>query len=317
MSAGASAAERLCSRCGLCCNGVMFFTVRLQPRDSPVTLAATGLKLKRRNKHHYIQQPCPAHCGERCSIYHQRPERCRIFECRQLTRVAAGEITEVTAMEMITDIQQRVRQLESLLDQGGTSDPKRPLAKRYEKIMGELLVDSAHHETSSLRMELTEKMQALDRILDGHFRLPTEDAPADSSAEPVEPPNFLAVYGTLMQGQPGQRLAGIKDQLTYVGPCKLTGSLYDLGEYPGLVPGPGEVMGQIFQLQDPNTLTLLDRYEGCIPGEPSSLFVRRRIETIEYPAGYWVYLYNGSVGSRPPIQSGDWIGYLTSRTISS
>ena len=32
-AADSSAASRLCTACGMCCNGVMFHTVRLQPRD--------------------------------------------------------------------------------------------------------------------------------------------------------------------------------------------------------------------------------------------------------------------------------------------
>ena len=81
-----SAAARLCSQCGMCCNGVMFHRVRLQPADSPKELAALGLKLKRKRGQHYLLQPCPAFQGTHCSIYASRPERCRLFECRQLQR---------------------------------------------------------------------------------------------------------------------------------------------------------------------------------------------------------------------------------------
>ena len=96
-----TAASRLCTECGLCCNGVMFHTVKLQPADSAKELAALGLKLKRKKGNHYILQPCPAFCGSHCSIYESRPERCRLFECRQLKSVAAGEITEDAALDRI------------------------------------------------------------------------------------------------------------------------------------------------------------------------------------------------------------------------
>lgn len=182
MSASAeSAASRLCSACGLCCNGVMFHTVRLQPRDSAKELAAIGLKLKRRNKHHDIQQPCPAHRGAQCSIYHQRPERCRLFECRQLQRLAAGEITEAAALAKIQEVQGRVAHLNTLLQQGGGTDPKRPLSKRYEKIMVDLLSDPSQEPRAPLRAELTRMMEELDAILDEEFRLPRPEA-NDASA---------------------------------------------------------------------------------------------------------------------------------------
>src|SRR5678815_2091081 len=99
-----SAASRLCSACGLCCNGVMFHTVKLQPADSAKELAALGLKLKHKKSGSYIQQPFPQYQYAECAIYTVRPQRCRLFECRQLKRVAAGEITEAMALEKVTDV---------------------------------------------------------------------------------------------------------------------------------------------------------------------------------------------------------------------
>src|SRR4051812_30010660 len=94
-----SVGARLCGACGLCCNGVMFHSVRLQPNDSARELAALGLKLKRRKQQDWLLQPCPAYQDGQCSIYAQRPQRCRLFECKQLQRVKTGEITEAMALE--------------------------------------------------------------------------------------------------------------------------------------------------------------------------------------------------------------------------
>src|SRR4051812_31950867 len=132
-----SAASRLCTACGLCCNGVMFHTVRLQPGDSAKELTALGLKLKRKNKQNYILQPCPAYKGSQCSIYQYRPERCRLFECRQLKRVGAGEISESAALEKIRDVQRRVEVVNELMAQAGATNVKRPLSKRWEKVLAE------------------------------------------------------------------------------------------------------------------------------------------------------------------------------------
>ena len=167
----AAAAARLCSACGLCCNGVMFHTVRLQPIDSPKVLAALGLKLKRKKGANYILQPCPAFCGTHCSIYESRPERCRLFECRQLKRVAAGEITEATALERIREVQRRVAEIEELLEKSGSTNRKRPLSKRYEKATAEPLDESADSSTLELRHRLTRGMCELDALLDREFRI--------------------------------------------------------------------------------------------------------------------------------------------------
>ena len=168
---GESAASRLCKACGLCCNGVMFHTVRLQPRDSAKALAALGLKLKRKQGQNYILQPCPAFRGGQCSIYLARPERCQLFECRQLKRIAAGETTEALAFEKIKDVQQRVERLIQRLQACGKTDPKRPLSKRYEKIMAEPFEAESDLTAMALRRELTREMQELKELLDRDFRL--------------------------------------------------------------------------------------------------------------------------------------------------
>ena len=167
----------LCQACGLCCNGVLFHTVRLQPADSAKALAALGLKLKRKKGAHYILQPCPAFRDAQCSIYAARPERCRLFECRQLQRVNAGEITETLALEKIRDVQQRVAHLPALLAAAGTTDAKRPLTKRCEKILAEPPADPA---AIRLRADIAHALGELDEVLDRDFRLvpKTVDEPA-------------------------------------------------------------------------------------------------------------------------------------------
>ena len=163
-----SAAARLCGECGLCCNGVMFHTVRLQPGDSPADLAALGLKLKRKKGANYILQPCPAFRGSHCSIYASRPERCRLFECRQFRRVAAGEITHAAAMTMIRDVQARVVELNELLETAGGTNAKRPLAKRCEKALAEPASDDA---TAQIQNSIQSAMREIDALLDREFRL--------------------------------------------------------------------------------------------------------------------------------------------------
>jgi uncharacterized protein len=179
-SAETTAASRLCAECGLCCNGVMFHTVRLQLLDSAKELTALGLKLKRKKGANYILQPCPAFRGSHCSIYESRPERCRVFECRQLERVAAGDTTEEAALDRIRDVQRRVREIEALLQQSGSTNPKRPLSKRYEKAVAVPLDASADPAALALRDQLELAMRELSALLDRDFRLipmnPTDES---------------------------------------------------------------------------------------------------------------------------------------------
>lgn len=161
----------------------MFHTVRLQPGDSARDLSALGLKLKRKKGGNYILQPCPAFRGSHCSIYAARPERCRLFACRQLQRVSAGEITEAVALERIREAQRRVAEVTDLLERSGSTSPKRPLSKRYEKLMAEPLDPSSDSVVAELRSQLTRTMRELDVFLDEEFRLP----PGGTSGAVPEP----------------------------------------------------------------------------------------------------------------------------------
>lgn len=104
----------------------------------------------------------------------------------------------------------------------------------------------------------------------------------------------------------------VAGRLSLVGPCRFRGVLYDLGSFPGAVPGDGVVHGELHQLGDPQVWSVLDRYEGYDEKrEDQSLFIRRPVELIE-PAGQgaWLYWYNGDVSDPPRVPSGDWAKYV-------
>ena len=166
-----AAASRLCASCGMCCNGVMFHFVRLQPADSPKALAALGLKLKRKRRQDCILQPCPAYRDACCSIYTERPVRCRAFECRQLQQVATGTITEAVAQGKITKAVTLVAEVESLLLQCGAANMKHPLSKRCETAMAEPLDPSSDEAVVQTRSRLSDVMRKLDALLDQEFRI--------------------------------------------------------------------------------------------------------------------------------------------------
>lgn len=152
----------------------MFHTVRLQPNDSPRDLAALGLKLKRKQGFDLILQPCPAYEDGRCSVYAVRPERCRIFECQQLKRVAKGEITEAMAREKIAEVKRLTVRLATLSRRSDGSPRKGPLSKRCETALAEPFDATAHPELIAEREELARGLAELDAILDEHFRMPAD-----------------------------------------------------------------------------------------------------------------------------------------------
>jgi gamma-glutamylcyclotransferase (GGCT)/AIG2-like uncharacterized protein YtfP len=116
--------------------------------------------------------------------------------------------------------------------------------------------------------------------------------PARSSA-------LLFAYGTLMRGYVRHHfLAGA----TLVSAGHVRGRLLDLRGYPGLIEGAGRVRGEVYRLQDPELLPVLDREEGYN-------FVRRRgVVTLAggRRARAWLYRYRGPRERATPIPDGDY-----------
>jgi hypothetical protein len=162
------AATRLCAGCGMCCNGTLFHLVRIQPGDNPRALESLGLKIKGRKSHQpHFKQPCPAHRDSQCTIYGDRPARCRLFECRQLKQVDLGEITEAQAQARIDEALRQVTGIRELLGAAGDNDGHKPLAQRYDNLMA----DPASADQATLD-QLTAAMQELKILLDSEFRAP-------------------------------------------------------------------------------------------------------------------------------------------------
>ena len=161
-------AERLCAACGMCCNGVLFHGMAVQPEDQLRALLAKGIKTRRRDGELQFLQPCPAHVGNCCRIYKDRPQRCRAFDCRQLLAVSAGEITEAHAMIKIEEARKRSDRVRDLLAQLGDERAHRPLATRCAGVFTPPLDTSPQAET--LRGELQKAMRALQEMLAKDFR---------------------------------------------------------------------------------------------------------------------------------------------------
>ena len=166
-----SAATRLCAACGLCCNGVMFHSVELQSLDRAKELLSLGMKLKKKRKQVFILQPCPAHKDSCCAIYDQRPQRCRIFECRQIQLVRSGGKTEQSALEKILDVKARIAGLEDLLDLAGAPNRRRSLNRRYQKVLDDVPDELVGHDVLGLRVRLAASMQQLEEVLENDFRV--------------------------------------------------------------------------------------------------------------------------------------------------
>ena len=117
----------------------------------------------------------------------------------------------------------------------------------------------------------------------------------------------LAVYGLLLDGVGPSAAPRLRDSCRLLGGALLPGALLDLGPYPGLVPAPGTVRGELWELLDARVLAEVDRYEGYDPRRPdASAYVRREIRLVRPAMDAWAYLYVGPRDGLPRVPGGDW-----------
>jgi hypothetical protein len=127
------AVAQLCPQCALCCNGVLFKDVELQPGDDAAKLKRLGLVFAKSRKLKF-PQPCAALECSRCRIYTDRPARCREFECDLLKSVAAGEMETPGALRVIRDAQKRAERVKRLLRELGDDEESRALSLRFKRM---------------------------------------------------------------------------------------------------------------------------------------------------------------------------------------
>ncbi|MEP6619815.1 MAG: YkgJ family cysteine cluster protein [bacterium] len=101
--------QSLCLSCGLCCDGTLFTNVQLVPDDSVLRLRSRGLPIIEMDGKQCFELPCVAHGQGCCSIYADRPTRCREYRCALLRRYEKGRITWADTQECIS----RVRSIEA------------------------------------------------------------------------------------------------------------------------------------------------------------------------------------------------------------
>ena len=164
------AASRLCRACGLCCDGSLFPPVQLQPADSVQALKAQGLRIQHKKKCDFFDQPCSAFKNKCCSIYQERPVRCRAFECQQLKRLAQGETREEDALKKIQEAQSMIDVIKKLLYRLGPTNPRKPLLQQYQQIIAEPIDSALDKNFFEERMQLDEALSNLNEFLNQEFR---------------------------------------------------------------------------------------------------------------------------------------------------
>jgi len=129
------------------------------------------------------------------------------------------------------------------------------------------------------------------------------------------------VYGSLRKGHGLSDLPEeLSDLLVDGGACEIKGTLYDLGDYPGLRPGKSTVVGELYKVSDRDkdnrAFRLMDEYERYhAANKRDSLYLRQLVRLQHPDIDAWLYVFNEDVTGRPVIEHGDWVRYYKERVV--
>ena len=163
------AVSQLCPNCGLCCDSTLFADVELRAGDDARRLAERGLTIEKKTRTKLaFAQPCACFDGTLCSIYGDRPRRCRLFECGLLKRVEANVTTAGAALKRISEAKRRVEKVRELVRQSGQREERMALTHRYAEAM-RAPVDLANEADAERRGELMLAVSDLMQLLQRDF----------------------------------------------------------------------------------------------------------------------------------------------------
>ena len=124
------------------------------------------------------------------------------------------------------------------------------------------------------------------------------------------PMHRLFIYGTLL---PGLRLEAEMHGARFVGAAQVPGRLVDVGRFPGLLTGDGQVTGEVYEVDDAH-LSRLDGVEGMVRGDRSaSQYWRETVTVLSGPLqgqSVQTYVYNRPVDTCAAIAHGDYRRYI-------
>ena len=101
-------------RCGICCSATVLSGVRLEAAEG-LFAEKHHLRVVETEKGSAFVLPCPLLTAKCCSVYTERPRRCRLFRCKTLRAFEDGSLTEEKSLERIDALQERIEVIQSAI----------------------------------------------------------------------------------------------------------------------------------------------------------------------------------------------------------
>ena len=150
---GMDDAGTLCLDCGLCCDGTLFGRVAIDD-ESMAAVIAHRLPLLDTTDGAKMPLPCQGAEGVLCSLYLERPSRCRQYTCE--LRVAAAE--ERLSLDRARAVIEEVRRIRA------RTAPELPRGMPWWTVLARL-----RRAAPGVRMALRRDLEALEAILEARF----------------------------------------------------------------------------------------------------------------------------------------------------
>jgi len=100
----------LCVMCGLCCDGTLFPSAKMTPKDSSaIELLGKIVASPEKDK---FKLPCPHFCGK-CTVYDKvKPSVCNDFYCTQIQKFNSDQVSFDEVKNKIEALKRKVKLLE-------------------------------------------------------------------------------------------------------------------------------------------------------------------------------------------------------------
>lgn len=166
--ADSAQASNLCTRCGLCCLGVIHNAAVLDD-DEIAPATAVGLPVLDRPGRPGFALPCPKLAGTTCTIFGHRPRVCGRYMCQVLTDYREDRLSFDEAAGHVSCAKDLLAKVRAVLpDDMSLRDAKATVPRPGES------ESSEPAPQGGALLELRLRITALQFYLDKHFRKPKE-----------------------------------------------------------------------------------------------------------------------------------------------